>query len=245
MTNLAERLRRHALWLDDDPSGVRLVEHGSALKGQALLSPKLDRADLSGSDMRGVDLTCGSLDWATLSGADARNAILTRASVRHASLSHVNMRGAILDHANLANSVGHRAKFRHAIMAGADCTGADFTNADFRGSYMEEVCMFNARLGGAKLLGAKLHDALLGYSTGIRYATHHFPAHNAYRSQLVVVIVGTTPRWFCEWFSGTTEELLKYIDLEDTEDRRTGVVSCRDRRVAAVEFCLRKLEMNQ
>ena len=62
---LQEILRKHKLWLEDDPDG--------------------ERADLSEANMRGADLSGADLRWADLRWAD-----LSKANMRGADLSEAN-----------------------------------------------------------------------------------------------------------------------------------------------------------
>ena len=74
-------LRKHKLWLADDPNG--------------------ERADLCGADLRGANLWGADLRGADLWGADLRGADLRGADLRGADLGEANLRGANLRGANL------------------------------------------------------------------------------------------------------------------------------------------------
>ena len=65
-------LRKHKLWLADDPEGERADLSGADLSG----------ADLSGADLRGADLSGANLYGADLSGADLSGADLYGADLR-------------------------------------------------------------------------------------------------------------------------------------------------------------------
>jgi hypothetical protein len=71
---ITERLRLHALWLEEDSDGKQLVEHGEGLRGADLQSADLRDADLRGADLRGAELRDTNLQYADLRGADLRGA---------------------------------------------------------------------------------------------------------------------------------------------------------------------------
>jgi len=91
---ITETLRRHKLWLDDDPDGVR--------------------ANLTDADLRGADLSGAKLRYANLEGAKLRNANLEGANLTGANLRRANLRNADLRGANLID----------AELSGADLSGA-------------------------------------------------------------------------------------------------------------------------
>ena len=73
-------LEKHALWLRNDPNGIRA---------------NLCGADLSGANLRGADLCGASLYGADLSEADLYGADLRGADLRGASLYGADLRGAM------------------------------------------------------------------------------------------------------------------------------------------------------
>ena len=93
-------LRKHALWLNNDPEG--------------------ERADLRGADLR----------WADLRGADLRGADLYRADLYRADLSEANLRGAYLYGANLYEADLNGANLYEANLRGANLRGANLYKAD-------------------------------------------------------------------------------------------------------------------
>ena len=102
-------LRKHKLWLVDDPEGVRA---------------NLSRADLSGADLWGADLWGANLSGANLSGAD-----LSRANLSRADLSRANLSRADLSRANLSGANLSRADLSRADLSGADLSRADLSGA--------------------------------------------------------------------------------------------------------------------
>ena len=83
---LAEILRKHELWLKDDPEGARANLQRANLQG----------ANLWKANLRGADLWEANLQRANLQGAN-----LQRADLRGADLRGANLRGANLQRADL------------------------------------------------------------------------------------------------------------------------------------------------
>lgn len=63
-------LRKHKLWLVNDPEGERADLRGADLRGADLSEADLFRANLRGADLRGADLRGADLSGADLSGAE-------------------------------------------------------------------------------------------------------------------------------------------------------------------------------
>ena len=102
---LQEFLRKHKLWLANEPGGER-----ANLRG----------ADLSGANLRGANLRGADLSEADLRGADLSEANLRGADLWRANLWGANLRGADLSEADLSE-----ADLRGADLRGADLRGAD------------------------------------------------------------------------------------------------------------------------
>ena len=88
---IAEMLRKHALWLALDGRGER-----ANFCGDNLSRANLSRANLRGADLRWANLSRANLGLANLSGADLR-----RADLRGVDLRRVDLQGASLVGANL------------------------------------------------------------------------------------------------------------------------------------------------
>ena len=69
-------LRKHKLWLVDDPEGKRANLRGADLCGADLREADLRWADLCGADLCGANLRWANLRGADLCGADLRDADL-------------------------------------------------------------------------------------------------------------------------------------------------------------------------
>ena len=89
-------LRKHKLWLEEQPGGERANLYGADLRGANLYGANLYGANLYGADLRGADLR-----GANLYGADLRGANLYGADLRGANLRGANLYGADLRGANL------------------------------------------------------------------------------------------------------------------------------------------------
>ena len=108
-------LRKHKLWLMDDPEGERANLYGADLTGADLTGADLTRANLYGADLTRANLYGANLYGANLYGANLYGANLTGADLYGANLTGANLTGADLTGANLY---------------GADLTGANLTGAD-------------------------------------------------------------------------------------------------------------------
>ena len=113
-SELVEILRKHQLWLDGDPSGVR--------------------ANLTRANLYGADLTRANLYRADLYGADLTRANLTRANLYRADLTRANLYRADLYGADLTRANLYRANLYGANLYGANLTGADLYGADLTGA---------------------------------------------------------------------------------------------------------------
>ena len=98
---LAEVLRLHKLWLDDEEGGER-----ANLAGAALTRAKLALADLTRANLAGANLAGANLAWANLAGADLTRANLAGANLARANLARANLAGADLTRANLTRAEG-------------------------------------------------------------------------------------------------------------------------------------------
>ena len=91
-------LEKHALWLRNDPNGIRADLSRADLRRADLSGANLRGADLSGADLSGADLRRANLSGANLHGAD-----LSGADLSGADLSRANLRGADLSGAKNVN----------------------------------------------------------------------------------------------------------------------------------------------
>ena len=105
-------LKKHTMWLDNEPGGERANLRGADLR----------EADLRGADLREADLSCSNLSWANLCRADLREADLSGAYLTEADLREADLRKADLSGAYLIG----------AHLSRADLIGANFSRADLR-----------------------------------------------------------------------------------------------------------------
>ena len=101
---LNEILRKHSLWLMNDPSGARADLTGANLTGADLTGANLYGANLTGADLTKADLTGANLTRANLTGANLTRANLTGADLTGANLTRANLTGANLTRANLTGA---------------------------------------------------------------------------------------------------------------------------------------------
>ena len=132
--DLKEILRKHALWLNNDPEGEKADLSGADLTGADLRGVYLYKADLSGAGLRwadlwGADLSKADLSKADLTGADLYKANLYRADLRWANLNEADLRWANLNEADLYKADLWGADLSKADLSKADPTGADLSEA--------------------------------------------------------------------------------------------------------------------
>ena len=98
---LKEILRKHELWLNDDPQGEKADFSRVDLRYANLYEADLRYANLSGVDLSGVDLRYANLSEANLSGVDLSVADLYEADLSGADLSEADLSGADLNGAKI------------------------------------------------------------------------------------------------------------------------------------------------
>ena len=84
--DLKEILRKHTLWLNNDPEGEKADLTGADLYKANLYGADLSKADLTGADLTGADLTGADLYKANLYKADLSKADLTGADLSEAKI---------------------------------------------------------------------------------------------------------------------------------------------------------------
>ena len=95
-------LRKHKLWMMNDPEGEMANLSWVDLSGADLSRADLPGADLSRADLSWVDLSEANLSWVDLSEANLSEANLSGANLYRADLSEANLSGADLYRANLS-----------------------------------------------------------------------------------------------------------------------------------------------
>jgi hypothetical protein len=86
LTELAEVLAAHKLWLEGTKGGVRANLQSADLQGA-----DLQEADLQSANLRWANLRSANLQWADLRGADLQGANLREANLRRANLPNAPM----------------------------------------------------------------------------------------------------------------------------------------------------------
>ena len=168
-------LRKHKLWLIDDPKGERADLWGANLRGADLRGANLRDANLEGANLERADLEGADLWDANLRGADLWGANLWGADLWDANLEGADLRGADLRGANLEGADLRGADLEGADLWGANLRGADLRGADLRGADLEGANLEGANLEGANLRGANLRGANL-WDANLRGAKNlHYP----------------------------------------------------------------------
>ena len=125
---LAEVLRLHKLWLDNEEGGQGADLQGADLQGADLQGADLQGADLRRADLQGADLQDANLQDAYLQGANLQDANLQDADLQYADLQGANLQGAYLQRADLQRANLRRANLQGANLQGADLQGANGEN---------------------------------------------------------------------------------------------------------------------
>jgi uncharacterized protein YjbI with pentapeptide repeats len=128
-------------------------------------------------------------EW--LAGRGGKQANLNGVNLSWTDLSETNLSGANLRGTNLSG-----LNLSWTDLSGADLSGADLRGADLRGANLSRAILSEADLRGA---------------IGITYAQCSFSAHGECGRQLLAVVVGDEPRFFCGCFVGSLAELDAYI----------------------------------
>ena len=138
---LKEILRRHELWLNDDPRGEK-----ADFSRVDLRYANLYEADLSGTNLYVADLRGANLSGADLYRADLRGADLYGANLSRADLSGTNLYEADLSRADLSG-----ANLSRADLSRANLSGAKLSRADLSGTNLYEADLYEADLYEAKI----------------------------------------------------------------------------------------------
>ena len=123
--DVAEILRKHLLWLRDEPDGSRANLSGANLSGADLRGANLIVADLRGANLRGANLSGANLSGADLIGANLNGADLRGANLRGANLRGADLSGADLNWTDLSEADLSGADLNWTDLSGADLIGAD------------------------------------------------------------------------------------------------------------------------
>ena len=118
-------LKKHKLWLDNDPEGERADLSRANLSWANLSRADLSLANLSWANLSRADLSWANLSWANLSGADLSRANLSRADLSGADLSGADLSWANLLRANLSGADLSRANLLRANLSRANLSWAD------------------------------------------------------------------------------------------------------------------------
>ena len=148
-------LKKHKMWLNNEPGGERANLSDANLRGTNLIKANLRWANLIRADLSEANLSDANLSWATLRWINLSGAKLRGAKLRGAYLSDANLSGANLNGANL----------REAYLSDANLSYATFIWANLSGTYLCRADLSEAYLSGANLTGATLYGADLSDAT--------------------------------------------------------------------------------
>ncbi|WEB70568.1 pentapeptide repeat-containing protein [Aerococcus christensenii] len=157
---LNEILRKHRLWLKDDPNGKRAVLENANLICADLRYADLRYANLRHANLKGANLICAVLENANLICADLRHADLSHANLEDADLKCADLKDANLICANLRCADLRHADLRYANLRRANLEGAVLKHANLEGSDLRTANLEGAYLRTANLEGAVLTQTI-------------------------------------------------------------------------------------
>ena len=128
---LLEILKKHEMWMKEEPGG--------------------ERADLSNTDLKGIDLAGAFLPWAILDGANLENAILSGIRLMHAELVGVNFTNAIMSEVNLSSANLTNANLTNVDFTYANLSSAILDNTKLKNTKLVQVCFDNAAIENLSL----------------------------------------------------------------------------------------------
>ncbi len=163
-------------------------------------------------------------EW--LAGRDGKQANLIGANLSGTDLTGADLRGANLSKANLTGTNLSKANLSGTDLSGTDLSEADLSWTSLRVANLSEANLSKTNLTGANLTGATLSEADLSVANlsetkGVLYAQCSFSAHGERGRQLLAVVIGDQPRFFCGCFTGTLAELDAYIKSGDAKYKAT------------------------
>ena len=142
-----------------------------------------------------------------------------RADLRGADFSEADFRGAKLRGADL----------READLSWTKLRGADLSEADLREADLSWTKLREADLSWTKLRGANFSGADLQNVTSIKRVEVSWSDHGECGRKLLAVLIADEVRYFCGCFSGTLDDLRKYIS--------DGKEKYKASRTIAADFC--------
>ena len=102
-TTLNEILRKHKLWLKNDPNGLRANLRHADLEDADLKNTDLSYANLADANLKSANLRYANLEGANLENANLEDANLEDANLRYAVLEGTHLTNAILTQTNTQN----------------------------------------------------------------------------------------------------------------------------------------------
>lgn len=120
-SKLKEILRKHRLWLKEDPEGEK-----ADLRGEDLRRMNFSRTDLRCVDFKGADLRFANFSYADLSNTNFNCAVLSGADFSESHLRYTNFNRADLSNANLSSAHLINAYLGHAYLSGANLSNIKY-----------------------------------------------------------------------------------------------------------------------
>ena len=163
-------LRKHKLWLADEPGGERADLSGADLSGANLFGANLSGANLSGANLFGANLFGADLSRANLFGANLFGADLSRADLSGADLKEakdVNYPIACPEKGSFTAFKKVRGEYIVELEVPADALRSSASSRKCRCSHAKVISITN-RDGtptNVEVVYSK-HDSSFGYKVG-------------------------------------------------------------------------------
>jgi len=124
-----------------------------------------------------------------------------------------------------------------ADLSGVDLSGADLSGANLSGANLYKADLSGVNLSGASLYKADLSGADLSGAEGIKYAFCCWDGHGECGRTLLAVKINEEDVYFCGCFTGSKEQLEKYIDEGEDKFKKS--------RLIAMEFVSQRISIGQ
>lgn len=164
MKEVSEILKKHLLWLQEKPGGVRADLSRCDLRLMNFSLTVLVAADLSHSDLSRTNFFCANMQFADLTGAKLSDANfqgvdLSFGELDDVSISHSDFTLAKINYANLRKVEGrevclNRADLSHSSLKEVNLQGASLIDCSFVDTRQTYVDFRNAVQDGADHTGA-------------------------------------------------------------------------------------------
>lgn len=213
---LNEILKKHDLWLKDDPKGDRANLKDAHLEGANLRNANLEGANLAGAHLKGANLIYANLRHAYLVGAHLENADLECVNLEGVDLEDADLRKADLSYSNL----------KEAYLQGTHLEGANLDSVNLKNAHLEGTHLTNA------ILTQTISQNIKGQKViSVQVDTSRVNNAISYWKDLGV--------WTTGCFQGTLEELQEKVAKTHKDHP-----FLRERYERAIAFILNEAEQN-